>query len=184
MINLKKLFPLIDYLAIISVLVVMLVCCKNQKDTHLEPKDESVSNSTPRTDITSLEHVPKYGDTLSTLSGAKLWNPRVPAFSSSSSGDSVYTYSVSGFNFHLAKGYGGIVYFVSTSDSNLVTPEGVHVGMSFRKASELANNTILYKPGWGYYIKLPCGWQAGSTTWNKFPENEVEELPIMFLFRN
>lgn len=136
-----------------------------------------------RVDITSLENIPEYGDTLSTFPGVKLFIPSDMGFSSGASVDSVYQYLVDVHLFLLAKALDGTVKFVKTEDTTLITPEGVYVGMPIGKASELAGSKMLYEPGWAYVVQLPSGWNAGIMVGGKMRESLIADLGIRFLFR-
>ena len=55
---------------------------------------------------------------------------------------------------------GKIISFISSSDSNFVTPEGFKVGNSFSEINSKVETSIFNERGWGYYSKLPSGWFA------------------------
>ena len=62
--------------------------------------------------------------------------------------------------FFFASEDGKKIFFISTSDSNFVTPEGFKVGNSFTEINSKVETSIFNERGWGYYSKLPSGWFA------------------------
>lgn len=52
------------------------------------------------------------------------------------------------------------IFFISTKDSNFVTPEGFKIGDCYKIINSKSKSDIIYEPGWGYYSKLPSDWFA------------------------
>ena len=63
-------------------------------------------------------------------------------------------------NFFFATIESNTISFISTTDSNFVTPEGFKVGDCYNKIIPYLKSDIIYEPGWGYYSKLTSGWYA------------------------
>ena len=52
------------------------------------------------------------------------------------------------------------IAYISTEDHQIMTPEGIHVGDSFDVVRHANGSEILAEPGWGYFSRLPSGWNA------------------------
>ncbi len=74
-----------------------------------------------------------------------------------------YEVSIDNIAFLIAVDSNDVLMYISTIDSNFVTPEGLRVGMPIKNAIEIASNT-LEKKVWThfteYYVTLPSGWIA------------------------
>jgi hypothetical protein len=51
--------------------------------------------------------------------------------------------------------------YLATSQKLFHTPEKHHVGMKFSELPKATQKKIQEESGWGYYIKLPSGWNLG-----------------------
>lgn len=51
--------------------------------------------------------------------------------------------------------------YLSTSDRLFQTPEGQRIGTTFAEIPEKLRKSLQEEAGWGYYIKLPSGWNLG-----------------------
>ena len=138
-----------------------------------------------RTDITTLENIPEYGDTLALLPGINISDSILLFFSSPASLGPGFPYVINDHSFILTKDLDGLVMSVFSEDSSLITPEGVYVGMPIGKASELVNGEILGPMGWAYVVNLPCGWNAAS--WylpdTDYPDSIIQKARIYFLYK-
>lgn len=52
------------------------------------------------------------------------------------------------------------VRWVSTSDSDFVSPEGLRIGDPITRAAALAGEPVQSEIGWAWYVALPSGWNA------------------------
>ena len=122
---------------LLSFLVCSLCSCNSEKG----------ATQFTRTDITTLENIPEYGDTISLVQGViPSPYPHQRVFSSGASIDPSYQCLIDSHLFILAEALDGTVKFVKTEDTTLITPVGVYVGMPIGKASELANSKIICEP--------------------------------------
>ena len=160
-----------------SILLTLLSCslcgCNSEKGT----------TQFTRTDITTLENIPKETDTLALIPGVeRTAPPNHWIFSSGASFDESYQCLIDSHLFLLAKDSDGIVKFVMTEDTTLITPEGIYVGMPIGKASELANSEIFCEPGWACLVQLPCGWIAAIMYVSEDRKIISPDVEIQFLF--
>ena len=62
--------------------------------------------------------------------------------------------------FFLATTDGSTISYISTGDSLFSTPDGVKVGVSYKRVRLLGGSRIIEETGWAYYSRLPSGWCA------------------------
>jgi hypothetical protein len=51
--------------------------------------------------------------------------------------------------------------YMATSDSLFLTHDKFHVGMTWEEIPSTLRKKLQKETGWGYYIKLPSGWNLG-----------------------
>jgi hypothetical protein len=90
-----------------------------------------------------------------------------------------------GVPFDLGVDEGGVIRYVSTTDTRFATPEGVHVGSDYRSAMAAAGGqAAVREPGWAYYVDLPSGWRAAFVTGPSMTDGAVTaESPVRWLFQ-
>ena len=52
------------------------------------------------------------------------------------------------------------IAYISTEDHLVTTPEGIHVGNRLDDVLHANGSEIIAEPGWGYFSRLPSGWNA------------------------
>jgi hypothetical protein len=52
------------------------------------------------------------------------------------------------------------IRWVSTADTDFVSPEGLRVGDPIERALVAADAGVISEPGWAWYVRLPSGWNA------------------------
>lgn len=68
---------------------------------------------------------------------------------------------VDNISYEIAWEGNGTVFYISTSDSKFETEEGVKINMTLSDILKKTESEVNQMPGWGYYIKLKSGWNAG-----------------------
>ena len=75
------------------------------------------------------------------------------------------------------------ITFISTSDENFQTPEGITIGSPLTTAVELSEMDVVAEHSWVWYVKLPSRWCAalGSEVFEDgevrkcfYPEGDIE----------
>ena len=79
----------------------------------------------------------------------------------------------SGIKFFIATIDGKQISFISTRDSNFVSPDGIRVGDNIKKIRAVKGTEIIPEIGWSYYSILPSGW---CTRYPGIPEYEMHHI--------
>ena len=66
----------------------------------------------------------------------------------------------SGIKYDIATNDKSQVAYISTSDPNFHTPEGLFVGSTLEQVLTAGAKTPWREPGWAYHTPLPSGWSA------------------------
>jgi hypothetical protein len=71
---------------------------------------------------------------------------------------------------NLVRFIGVIKSFTNVKGLSFMTPEGIHIGMSYRAALDVLPNLRFNEiPGWAYSAKLPSGWNVAFTMVDRNP---------------
>jgi hypothetical protein len=89
-------------------------------------------------------------------------------------GNASYSLRCDGIDFVVCTNTVGIVSYIQTYSKKFMTPEGVHVGMTYGEVTATAENKIRHHLGWGVVVPLPSGWNAGFA---EMPGVDTDEIP-------
>jgi hypothetical protein len=77
---------------------------------------------------------------------------------------------VASYDNNVVRFIGIIKPFTNAGGLSFLTPEGIHIGMSYKSILEILPNLEVREiPGWGYSAKLPSGWKIGFPMVNRAP---------------
>lgn len=136
----------------------------------------------PKIDTIRVNELPSIGDFLSD-SIRLTSNNRRQLVSSSQISPSTTVYS-KGLVFNIAWNEKRKVNYIVTYDSNFTTKEKIKLNMALRDIKNIQKVEILKMPGWGYYIELESGWNAGFCVDKTCTGRElVEEDRVKYIFK-
>ena len=74
---------------------------------------------------------------------------------------------------------------ISTSDFSFYTPEGYKIGDFFYTFSDSLKSELICDRGWGYFIKLPSGWNATFTQGSSMTDGKLKgRAKVKFFFKD
>jgi hypothetical protein len=92
-------------------------------------------------------------------------------------------YLVNGVPFVVGSLDGQTVAYVSTTNSDFRTPEGVHVRSVLGDIAETGGSPVRSEAGWRYFSRLPSGWCAVVEGIPDSASNEPsKDAPVVELF--
>lgn len=171
-----NLFKILGEAIFIMTIIIGLGCRSNSE------REQGVAQL-QRINIADIVGLPTIGDTLLLTSEVQLKYPFQIAFRNGSSTDSVFEYVIDHHQFLLTQNPKGLVNFIATDDTLVVTPEGVHVGLPIHEVSQLVEREIIKEPGWAYHIKMTSGWYAATHVSPESLDSLSPSARIGFLFK-
>lgn len=74
--------------------------------------------------------------------------------------------------------------YLATSDRLFQTPEKFLIGTTFAEIPEKLRKTLHKEAGWGYYIKLPSGWNLGFCEGTSCTDSEpINSSKVKWIFK-
>ena len=136
----------------------------------------------PKIDTIRMNELPNIGDFLS--DSIRLTSNNTVEFVNSAQLSPSTTVYYKGLVFNIAWNEEGKVNYIITYDSNFMTKEKVKLNMALRDIKNIQKVEILKMRGWGYYIELGSGWNAGFCVDEACTGRDlVEDDRVMFIFK-
>ena len=77
--------------------------------------------------------------------------------------DESYTLNEKGIEYIICLNAGKKIEYICTEDKKFVSPEGLKIGDTLKRALTATPDNLIIERGWAYYVKLPSGWNASFT---------------------
>ena len=91
---------------------------------------------------------------------------------------------VDGIMFNIAWDLNNKVSYITTTDTNFSTAEGVWINMTLKELKKLQEIKIFKMPGWGYYASLNSGWSVGFSVDETMTGRElVDSDSVKWIFK-
>ena len=77
-----------------------------------------------------------------------------------------------------------IVKYIATNDSTFATPESLKIGDLGNEVLKYAKSQVRVEPGWGYYVEISDGWNAGFINGNEMTGKPWDDsLKVVWFFK-
>jgi hypothetical protein len=142
-----------------------------------------LDSSRARLSLSGINGMPLLGDTVSMGDFRLSDSSMLAGLISSADIEELFAFELEGCQFELALDESNRVKYVGTSDTNLVSVEGVRIGTILGEAARLAGSQVIYEPGWAVYVPLRDGWNAACGVEDRPPDSLQPRLETMYFFR-